>query len=126
MKTRFLLALLVLVMSYAASAQSYNRVREKTVRPVKGKTLVLNGSVRDGDEVAYRFTARAGQIVRIRIVGRDADFDVHLNYGLDLEQVAENSRSWSGKIPREFYGHVEIAVHSSYKLASYRLEILVK
>lgn len=111
------------LMAGTVSAQSYNRVSEKNVRVVKGKKLVLTGSVRDGDEVLYRFRARAGQRVTVKVIGRDADFTVYLNYGLDVEPVAENKQSWSGTMPREFDGHCEIGVHSTYKLASYRLEI---
>lgn len=113
------------VMTAPVSAQSYNRVSEKNVRVVKGKTLVLTGSVRDGDEVLYRFKARAGQKVTVKVIGRDADFGVYLNHGLDVEPVAQEQKSWTGTMPPEFDGHVEIGVHSTYKVASYRLEILV-
>src|SRR6185436_14636734 len=70
------------------SAQSYNRVSEKNIKVVRGKMLVLTGAVRDGDEVLYRFRARAGQRVTVKVIGRDADFTVYLNYGLDVEPVA--------------------------------------
>jgi hypothetical protein len=110
----------------SVSAQTYNRVSEKTVKPIRGKKLVLTGEVRDGDEVLYRFRARAGQRVTAKVVGRDADFTAYLNYGLDLEAVARDTKSWSLTMPREFNGHCEIALHSTYKLADYRLEILVK
>ena len=106
-------------------AQTYNRVSEKNVRLVKGKTLVLTGSVRDGDEVLYRFKARAGQKITVKIIGRDADFGVYLNHGLDVEPVAQEQKSWTGTMPAEFNGHCEIGVHSTYKVASYRLEILL-
>lgn len=104
-------------------AQSYNRVSEKNIRLVKGKKLVLKGAVRDGDEVVYRIRARAGQRITVKIIGRDADFSVHLNYGLDVESVAQDTKSWSGTMPREFDGHCEIGVHSTYKVADYRLEL---
>ena len=107
-------------------AQSYNRVREKNVRVVRGKKLVLSGAVRDGDEVVYRFRARAGQKVTINIIGRDADFSVSLNHGLDVEPVANEVKTWTGTMPPEFDGQVEIGVHSTYKVANYRLEILLK
>lgn len=113
-------------MTGEASAQSYNRVSEKTVKVVRGKKLVLTGSVRDGDEVIYRFRARAGQRVTVKVIGRDSDFTVYLNYGLDVEPVANDTKSWSGTMPREFDGHCEIGVHSTYKLASYRLEISLR
>ncbi|HEX7332031.1 MAG TPA: hypothetical protein VF290_11070 [Pyrinomonadaceae bacterium] len=108
------------------SAQSYNRVSEKTVKVVRGKKLVLTGAVRDGDEVLYRFRARAGQKVVVKIIGRDADFTVYLNHGLDVEPVAQETKSWSGTMPPEFNGHCEIGVHSTYKVADYRIEISLK
>jgi hypothetical protein len=113
-------------MTVEVAAQTYNRVSEKSVKPVKGKKLVLKGAVRDGDEVLYRFKARAGQTVTVKIIGRDADFSVYLNHGLDVEPVAQETKSWSGKMPPEFDGHCEIGVHSTYKVADYRLEILWK
>lgn len=119
----FVLCLSAWLMTAEVSAQTYNRVAEKNLKVVKGKKLVLKGAVRDGDEVLYRFRARAGQRVTVRVLGRDADFSVHLNYGLDVEPVAQDTKSWSGKMPPEFNGHCEIGVHSTYKLADYRLEI---
>lgn len=121
----FTICLSAWLMAEEVSAQSYNRVSEKDVRVVRGKKLVLTGSVRDGDEVLYRFRARAGQRVTVKVIGRDADLTIYLNYGLDVEPVAQETKSWSGTMPREFDGHCEIGVHSTYKLASYRLEILV-
>lgn len=122
----FAICLSALLMSDEISAQTYNRVSEKNIKVVKGKKLVLTGAVRDGDEVVYRFRARAGQRVTVKIAGRDSDFSVYLNYGLDFESVANDTKSWSGTMPREFNGHCEIGVHSTYKVADYRLEILVK
>ena len=122
----FAVCLSTWVMSYEVSAQSYNRVSEKNLKVVRGKKLVVTGAVRDGDEVVYRFRARAGQRVTVKIIGRDSDFSVYLNYGLDVEPVANDTKSWSGTMPREFDGHCEIGVHSTYKVADYRLEILLK
>lgn len=122
----FAICLTACVLTGVVSAQSYNRVSEKTVRAIKGKKLVLSGAVRDGDEVLYRFRARAGQKVTVKVIGRDADFSVWLNHGLDVEPVANETKSWSSTMPPEFNGHCEIGVHSTYKLANYRLEILVQ
>ena len=122
----FAICLSTWLMSDEVSAQTYNRVSEKNIKVVKGKKLVLTGAVRDWDEVVYRFRARFGQRVTVKIAGRDSDFSVYLNYGLDVEPVANDTKSWSGTMPREFNGHCEIGVHSTYKVADYRLEILVK
>ena len=122
----FAICLAACLATGGVSAQSYNRVSEKNIRVVRGKKLVVTGAVRDGDEIVYRFRARAGQKETINIVGRDADFSVSLNHGLDVEPVAQETKSWSGTMPREFNGHVEIGVHSTYKVADYRLEILLR
>ena len=114
------------LMTDKVSAQSYNRVSEKNIKVVRGKKLVLTGAVRDGDEVVYRFRARAGQRVTVKIIGRDSDFSVYLNHGLDVEPVAHDTKSWSATMPREFNGHCEIGVHSTYKISDYRLEISLK
>lgn len=122
----FAICLSAWLMADEVAAQSYNRVSEKTVKVVRGKKLVLTGAVRDGDEVLYRFRVRAGQRITIKVIGRDADFTVYLNHGLDVEPVAQEVKSWSGTMPPEFAGHCEIGVHSTYKVADYRLEILLK
>lgn len=110
-----------------ASGQSYNRASEQTLKLVPGEKRVVQGTVRDGDEVLYRFKAKAGQTVTLQITGgRDADFSVYLNHGLDAERVAQDQRTWSGKMPPEFDGVCEIALHSNYKVAAYSLDILVK
>jgi hypothetical protein len=64
----FTICLSTWLMAGEVSAQSYNRVSEKKIRVVRVKKLVLTGSVRDGDEVLYRFRARAGQRVTSRAV----------------------------------------------------------
>ncbi len=130
MKKIFLILFVVCLsawpMTNRVSAQSYNRVSEKTIKLVKGEKKVVQGAVRDGDEVVYRFKARAGESVTVVITGRDADYSVYLNHGLDAERVAQDIKSWSGKMPPEFNGDCEIAVHSNYKVADYSLEILVR
>ena len=122
----FAICLSACLITDEVSAQSYNRVGEKNIKVVRGKKLVLTGAVRDGDEVVYRFKARAGQRVTVKVVGRDSDFTVYLNHGLDVEPVANDTKSWSGTMPPEFDGHCEIGVHSTYTVANYRLEILLK
>ena len=122
----FLAGLSAWPMASRVSAQPYNRVSEKTVKPVPGQNIIFQGTVRDGDEVLYRFKARAGQSVTVAIVGKNADFSVSLNHGLDVEELVKEIKSWSGKMPAEFNGDCEIAVHSNYKLAAYSLDILLK
>lgn len=130
MKRKFLVlfavCLLALLTTNSASAQAYNRVSEKKITPVKGKKLILRGAVRDGDEVVYRFKARGGQNLTIKLIGRDADFSFYAVQGLDAQLIVQDTKSWSGKLPPAFNGSGEIAIHSTYKVANYRLEILLK
>jgi len=129
MKKNFLILFAVclsVLLINSVSAQHYNRISEKRITLVKGKKLILKGAVRDGDEVAYRFKGGAGQRITVRIIGRDADFSAYLIYGLDARLIVENTQSWSGALPSGFDGNCEIAVHSNYKVADYRLEILLK
>ena len=121
-----LVCFFVLLVTSAASAQPYERVTEKRVAPVKGKKLVVKGAVYDGDEVVYKFKARPGQRLDINLIGRDADFSFSVIYELDVNTIAQDTTSWSGRLPSGFTGNCEIAVHSNYKLADYRLEILLK
>jgi hypothetical protein len=113
-------------MPTTAFTQSYDNVTEERIAPVKGKKLVLKGAVRDGDEVLYKFKARPRQNLTINLVGRDADFSFSVIYELSVDPIAENTKSWSGRLPSGFTGNCEIAVHSNYKIANYRLEVLLK
>jgi hypothetical protein len=122
----FAVCVLALLMTNTVSAQLYNRVSEKKIKLVKGTKLVLTGEVRDSDEVAYQFKARPTQTITVKLTGRDADFSFYVMYELDVHLIAENTQSWSGKLPSDFKGNCEIVVHSNYKVASYRLEILLK
>jgi hypothetical protein len=51
MKSKFFNVITFIVSAFltngAVLGQTYDRVAEKTIRPVRGKTLVLKGSVRD-------------------------------------------------------------------------------
>ena len=120
----FAVVLLGLLTTTTAFTQSYDNVTEKRIAPVKGKKLVLKGAVRDGDEVSYRFKTRVGQNFTINLVGKDADFSLYLINGLDARLITEDAQSWSGRLPTG--GDASIAIHSNYKLASYRLVILLK
>ncbi|MCO6512752.1 MAG: PPC domain-containing protein [Aridibacter famidurans] len=120
------LVLAILCMAAAAPGQSSGASDVRPIRPVKGKKLILKGAVRDGDEVVYRFNARGGQSVEIKIKGRDADFSLYFVRGQDAQTVASDTKSWNGSLPSGSRGVCEIAVHSTYKLAGYTLEVLVK
>jgi hypothetical protein len=124
-KGLFILVVIFLLMTGVVSAQSYNRIAEKKINPVKGKKLIIKGEIRDSDEISYQFKARKGQKITIKIIGRDADFVLYALHSFDVEPIAEDTHSWSGTLPDFVDGKCEIVVHSNYKVADYRLEILI-
>ena len=125
-KNLLVLLAICLLTTVAVSAQSYNRIKEKKITLVSGKKLVLNGEVRDSDEISYQFKARAGQKLTVKVIGRDADFVLYALHSFDVEAIAEDKQFWSSKLPNLVDGKCEIVVHSNYKVASYRLEITLK
>lgn len=122
----FAICLLTLWMTNAVSAQSYNRIAEKKITLTKGKKLIIKGEIRDSDEIAYQFKARAGQRLTVKVIGRDADFSIYAVHSFDAEIIAQDTQTFSGKLPDFIDGKCEIVVHSNYKVADYRLEITLK
>ena len=130
MKRNLLILLVACVLfavsASAAAAQTYNRIGEKTIKPTKGKKLIVKGEVRDSDEIAYRFKTRGGQKITIKIIGRDAEFSFYAIGEFDAEPLAEEKQSWTGTLPATNDERWEIVVHSNYKVADFRLEITLK
>lgn len=122
----FAACLLIGLTASAASAQTYNRIAEKKIKPVKGKKLIIKGEIRDSDEIAYRFNARGGRKITIRVIGRDAEFSFYAIGEFDAEPIAEEKHSWTGTLPETMDERWEIVVHSNYKVADFQLEILIK
>jgi hypothetical protein len=117
------IGLMTLVLTGAVSAQ-YNQT-EKRINVVSGKKLIIKGAVRDTDEISYVFMARAGQKLTVKVIGRDADFTIFAIHAFDAEQIAEDTQLWSKTLPDLVDGKCSITVHSNYKVADYRLEILL-
>lgn len=122
----FAVCLLMFLLTNEVSAQSYNRIAEKKITLVKGKTLIIKGEIRDSDEIAYQFKARAGQKITIKVIGRDADFSIYAKHEFDVEIIAQDTQSWTGTLPDFVDGKCEIVVHSNYKVADYKLQITLK
>lgn len=122
----FAVCVLTLLINNAVSAQSYNRIAEKKITLVKGKTRIIKGEIRDSDEIAYQFKARAGQRLMIKVTGRDADFSIYAKHEFDVEIIAQDTQSWTGTLPDFVDGKCEIVVHSNYKVADYKLQITLK
>lgn len=112
--------LLMVLFDVPAAAQ------DKKIRLVKGKKLVLNAEVSDQQDRSYFFKAREGQMVTIKLTGRDAVFELFAQHNFDAEPFSEEIKSWSGKLPRADSGEYAIRLSSYHKIASYRLEIVLK
>ncbi len=122
----FVIFALTIFSTNAVSAQRYNRIAEKKINLVKGKKLVIKGEIRDSDEIAYQFKARKGQRITVKVIGKDAEFTMYAVFEFDVMPIAEETQSFSGKLPDFVDGKCEIVVHSNYKVADYRLEITLK
>lgn len=112
--------LMCLVFSGAAYGQA------KMIRLVKGQKVVLKGSVRDGDEKRYIFTAKESQRLTVRVIGRDAYFSLY-GGAVYSEKFADEIQSWSGRLPEgDEDNQYALILTSTYKVASYRLEITLR
>ncbi|SRR5258708_7811789 len=117
-----MVVLCLLTMNFV-SAQS--APLEKRIKLVSGRKLVLKGDVYEGDDFYYNFKARSGQILTVKLIGRDADFSVNTNDG-EIYPITKLTKSWSGKLPYDNTNEYSIMLTSNYKGASYRLEIMLR
>ena len=100
--------------------------QDKNIRLVKGRKLVLKGEVPDGQDRSYFFKARPGQNLTVKLIGRDAVFMLFAQHNFDAEEFSEETKAWSGRLPRADSGEYAIRLSSNYKVASYMLEILLR
>lgn len=115
-----LMLLMCLVFSGAAHGQA------KMIRLVKGQKVVLKGNVRDGDEKRYIFAAKEGQRLTVKVLGRDAYFSLY-GGAVYSEKFADEIQSWSGRLPEgDEDNQYALILTSTYKVASYRLEITLR
>jgi hypothetical protein len=106
--------------SAAAVAQA------KMLRLVKGHKVVLKGTVRDGDEKRYIFTAKEGQRLTVKVIGRDAIFSLY-GGAVDSEKFADEVQVWSDRLPEgDEDNQYVLVLTSTYKVASYILEITLR
>jgi hypothetical protein len=86
----------------------------------------LKGDVYEGDDFSYNFTARSGQTLTVRLMGRDADFTVNTNDGMEIFAISKVTKFWSGKLPYDNTNKYSIILTSNYKSAGYRLEVTLR
>jgi hypothetical protein len=103
--------------------------QDRKISVIKGKKLILNGSVANERDRTYFFKAREGQAVSIKLTGDDAAlFILFAQHSFDAEPFGEETgmTTWSGRLPRAHSGEYAIRVASYFKVAKYRLEVLLK
>jgi hypothetical protein len=116
----------VLALMAACFVSAQDAPVEKRIKLVKGQKLVLKGEVYEGDDFYYKFKARSGQTLTIKLIGRDADFKVNTNDGIEVYPISKFTKSWVGKLPYDNTNEYSILLTSNYKSASYRLEITLR
>ena len=100
--------------------------QDKHIKVIKGRKLILKGEVSDQKDRTYFFKAKKGQSFTIKLIGRDAVFILAAQHNFDSEEFSEETRIWSGKLPRADSGEYAIRLSSNYKVASFTLEIMLK
>lgn len=101
--------------------------QDRKIRVVKGRQLMVTGEVPSDKERSYFFKAKKGQTLTVKITGNDAAYFVlFAQHNFDAETFSEETRGWSGKLPRADAGEYAIRLGSYFRVATYRLEILLK
>src|SRR5258708_8196728 len=98
-KLVILVGTIVLTLLTTTFVSAQNAPLEKRIKLVKGQKLVLKGEVYEGDDFYYNFKARQGQNLTVKLVGRDADFIVNTNDGIEVYPLTKETKYWSGKLP---------------------------
>src|SRR5258707_87202 len=122
---RFLLATSFAVLLGAGAVLAQSTPTEKRIKLVKGHKLIYKSEIYEGDDFYYNFKAREGQILTVRLIGRDADFTINTN-DIDVAPFTKVTKFWSGKLPGDNTNEYSIKLNSNYKSASYTIEILLK
>jgi len=125
-KSSIVFGIVVLFLLTARFVSAQDAPEEKRIKIVRGQKLILKGEVYEGDDLYYKFHARSGRTLTIKLIGRDADFKVNTNDGIEVYPISKFTKSWSGKLPYDNTGEYSILLTSNYKSARYRLEIMLK
>jgi len=120
------IAIMMLALLMASLVSAQNPPEEKRIKLVRGKKLILKGEVYEGDDLYYKFHARSGLTLTVKLTGRDADFKINTNDGIEVYPISKFTKSWSGKLPYDNTDEYSILLTSNYKSASYRLEIMLR
>jgi hypothetical protein len=119
-------AILFVIFPLSLLSANFAVAQDKKIRLVAGRKLILKGVVRDGEDRSYFFKAKKGQNLMIKLTGRDAVFVLFAQHNFDAETFSEETKFWSGKLPKADSGEYAIRLSSYYKVASYTLEVLLR
>ena len=125
-KLTIIFGIVILFLLTANFVSAQDAPLEKRIKLVKGKKLILKGDVYEGDDFYYKFKAKSGQTLTVKLISRDADLRVNTNDGIEVYPISKLTKSWSGKLPYDNTNEYSIMLTSNYKSASYRLEIMLK
>lgn len=114
------------IMAFALLLTKFANAQDKNIKLIEGRKTVIKGEVSDQKDRTYFFKAKEGQNFTIKLIGRDAVFILAAQHTFDSENFTEETKSWSGKLPRADSGEYAIQLSSNYKVASYTLEIMLK
>jgi hypothetical protein len=124
MKKKMVVSFGALVVCLCCSAAV--AAQAKMLRLVKGHKVVLKGTVRDGDEKRFIFTAKEGQRLTVKVIGRDAIFSLY-GGAVDSEKFADEVQVWSDRLPEgDEDNQYVLVLTSTYKVANYTLEITLR
>ena len=125
-KTIILIGTVMITLLAADLISAQSAPLEKRIKLAAGQKLVLKGNVYEGDDFFYKFKAKSGQTLTVKLISRDADLRVNTNDGTDVSPISKLTKSWSGKLPYNNTNEYSIMLTSNYKSATYRLEIMLK
>jgi len=120
------IAIMMVALLTASLVSAQDASLEKRIKLVKGQKLILKGDVYEGDDFYYKFKAKSGQTLTVKLISRDADLRVNTNDGIEVHPISKLTKSWSGKLPYDNTNEYSIMLTSNYKSASYRLEITLR
>jgi hypothetical protein len=124
-KPMILIGMIMFSLLTTVFVSAQNAPLEKRIKLVKGHKLVLKSEVYEGDDFYYTFKAQRGQILTVKLTGRDADFTINTN-DTDVAPFTKETKFWSGKLPGDNTNEYSIRLTSNYKSASYTIEIMLK
>jgi hypothetical protein len=119
------LIVLGMIISALLTTNLVSAQRAKPIQLKIGKNIFVKGSVYEGNQADYVFIARKGQRLKVRLLGRDGEFDLHVIHGSDFDEaLCEEADECTKTLPST--GKYVISVRSVRELCEFALQILIK